>query len=131
MESRFTRCITRTKSGGWRGMERAGRRRSIHRIKLAEQLVETLHTKFKPEQYHDEFQERMRKLVEAKAKGKKIAVEPPRKKGRIIAIMEALKKSLTRESRIVKPGQKLAPPVSIATGKRRGAGAGAKTHRRK
>ncbi len=65
---------------------------SPQEVKLAEQLVQTLATKFKPEQYHDEFQERMRKLVEAKAKGKKIAVEPARHKGRIIDIMQALKK---------------------------------------
>jgi len=64
-------------------------------MKLAEQLVENLTADFKPQDYHDEFQARLRTLVEAKAKGRKIAVPEHHPRGRVIDIMDALKKSLS------------------------------------
>jgi len=100
-------------------------------LKLAEQLVKTLETKFKPERYHDEFQERMRKLIEAKAKGKTVSAQPAKQKGKIIDIMQALKKSLSSEPRILKPGQRAPAPVSITKGQKHRAGAGRKMHGRK
>ena len=63
-------------------------------IKLAEQLVETLSAPFKPEQYHDEFQERLRALVEAKAHGRGIVKAPAPKRAPVVDIMQALKQSL-------------------------------------
>src|SRR5579871_1716686 len=63
-------------------------------IKLAEQLVGTLAQDFKPEQYHDAYQERLRELIEAKRKGRTIAAEPARPEPKVIDMMEALKKSL-------------------------------------
>lgn len=63
-------------------------------IKLAEQLVETLSTKFKPEDYHDTFQEQLRALIDAKQKGKTFVEQAAPKQAAIIDMMEALKKSL-------------------------------------
>ncbi len=63
-------------------------------VKLAEQLVESLSQDFKPEQFHDKFQENLRALIEAKQKGKTVAAEPKPAPGRVIDMMEALKKSL-------------------------------------
>jgi DNA end-binding protein Ku len=63
-------------------------------VKLAEQLVENLSAQFKPESYHDEFQERLSALIEAKLKGKTIAPTPAKGRAPVIDIMEALKKSL-------------------------------------
>ena len=63
-------------------------------VKLAEQLVETLVAHFKPQEYHDVFQERLRALVEARAKGQKITIPQEHHRGRVIDIMDALKKSL-------------------------------------
>jgi DNA end-binding protein Ku len=63
-------------------------------IKLAEQLVETLSEDFKPEKYHDRFQERLRQLLEAKMKGKTITVEKEPARAPVIDMMEALKRSL-------------------------------------
>lgn len=63
-------------------------------VKLAEQLVQTLAQDFEPEQYHDTYQERLHELIEAKRKGRTIAVEPAPRQGKIIDMMEALKKSL-------------------------------------
>jgi DNA end-binding protein Ku len=63
-------------------------------IKLAEQLVDSLSQDFKPEQYHDKFQENLKALIEAKQKGKTIVAEHKAGPTRVIDMMEALKKSL-------------------------------------
>jgi DNA end-binding protein Ku len=63
-------------------------------IKLAEQLVESLAEDFKPQQYHDTFQERLKALIEAKREGKTIVEEERPKRAPVIDMMEALKRSL-------------------------------------
>jgi DNA end-binding protein Ku len=74
-------------------------------VKLAEQLVQSLTAPFKPEQYHDEFQEQLNALIQSKLKGKAVSVpEKPGKKAPVIDMMEALKRSLARES--AQPGPK-------------------------
>jgi iron-sulfur cluster repair protein YtfE (RIC family) len=61
---------------------------------LAEQLIETLSEDFKPEQYHDIFQDQLRALVEAKQKGKTIHEKSAPPRAKVIDMMDALKKSL-------------------------------------
>jgi DNA end-binding protein Ku len=68
-------------------------------IKLTEQLIGTMMQPFKPGQYHDEFQDRLRKLVEAKRRGQKVEVEEAAKRAPVIDMMEALKKSLASRSK--------------------------------
>jgi hypothetical protein len=63
-------------------------------IKLAEQLVESLSTDFDARQYHDEYQQRLRALIEAKSKGRQVAVVAEPRRAPVIDIMQALKKSL-------------------------------------
>jgi len=63
-------------------------------VKLADQLVETLSAPFKPEAYKDEFQERLNELIQAKLKGKTVAVAPKTARAPVIDMMQALKKSL-------------------------------------
>lgn len=63
-------------------------------LKLARQLVENLSTSFQPEKYHDEYQQRLKALIESKRKGRKVAAAPPRKLAPVIDMMEALKKSV-------------------------------------
>lgn len=73
-------------------------------IKLAEQLVDTLSEDFHLEKYHDEFQERLKHLIEAKQKGKAVAAEPKPHRAPVIDMMAALKKSLeTAGGRSKKP----------------------------
>jgi DNA end-binding protein Ku len=67
-------------------------------IKLAEQLVESLSEKFQIRKYHDEFQTRLRDLIESKKKGQVAAAETtshPRR-APVIDMMAALKKSLEK-----------------------------------
>lgn len=66
-------------------------------VKLAEQLVENLSEEFHIQKYHDEFQERLHALIEAKRKGHETASESPQpRRAPVIDIMTALKKSLER-----------------------------------
>jgi DNA end-binding protein Ku len=68
-------------------------------VKLTEQLIATLTQSFKPEQYHDEFQERLRRLIEAKQHGKTVEIgAESTKRAPVIDMMTALKKSLAATS---------------------------------
>lgn len=63
-------------------------------VKLAEQLVESLSEPFRFGNYHDEFQERLKALIEAKQKGREVRSAPEPQRARVIDMMAALKKSL-------------------------------------
>jgi DNA end-binding protein Ku len=68
-------------------------------VKLTERLIESLTEPFKPKQYHNEFQEKLKKLIEAKPHGKSVEIgEQQLKRAPVIDIMTALKKSLTATS---------------------------------
>jgi len=63
-------------------------------LKIAEQLIDSLATDFKPSKYHDDYREQVMQLVEKKAKGEKIIVKPkteerPSKGTDLIAALEA------------------------------------------
>jgi len=63
-------------------------------LKLAEQLISQLTEPFNPKQYHNEFQERLKKLIAAKQQGKSIEIGAEPKRAPIVDLMTALKKSL-------------------------------------
>lgn len=67
-------------------------------LNLTEQLIGNLTEPFKPKQYHNEFQARLRKLIEAKKQGKSIEVASETTKAPVIDMMTALKKSLAANS---------------------------------
>jgi DNA end-binding protein Ku len=62
--------------------------------KLARQLIESLEAPFDAKKYHDEYQERLKSLIEAKLQGKEVAVTPNPQLAPVIDLMEALKKSI-------------------------------------
>jgi DNA end-binding protein Ku len=68
-------------------------------VKLTEQLVAGMTEPFKPKQYHNEFQEKLKKLIAAKQHGKSVEItgEGPRR-APVIDMMSALKKSLAATS---------------------------------
>lgn len=89
-------------------------------IKLAEQLIETLSEDFKPQQYHDTFQDQLRELVEAKQKGRTITEKKsgaPRAK--VIDMMDALKKSLREAEQTPKRRRTSGEPVPAVRSIRR------------
>lgn len=63
-------------------------------VKLAEQLVENLSEPFRLSKYHDEFQDRLKALIEAKQKGREVTAAPESHRAPVIDMMAALKKSL-------------------------------------
>ncbi len=63
-------------------------------VKLAQQLVESLAAEWDPKKYHDEYQARLKGLIEAKLAGKEITETPQPQLAPVIDLLEALKKSL-------------------------------------
>jgi DNA end-binding protein Ku len=73
-------------------------------VKLAQQLVETLSEEFRLAKYHDEFQARLKALIEAKQEGREVAEAPHPHRAPVIDMMTALKKSLETSSARKAPG---------------------------
>jgi len=63
-------------------------------VALAEKLVEGLAADFDPSKYHDEYQGRLKELIEAKREGQTVQAEAPKKRAPVIDLMQALQKSL-------------------------------------
>jgi DNA end-binding protein Ku len=79
-------------------------------VKVAHQLIEALADKWDPKKYHDEFQENLKKLIQAKLEGGAVAeVEKPKKLAPVVDLMSALKQSLAQTE-----GRK--KPATAATG---------------
>ncbi|MFI2433336.1 Ku protein [Streptomyces sp. NPDC018693] len=84
-------------------------------LDTARQLIEALTVDWHPEDYHDTYEERVRQLVEAKAKGEEIVTEEAAPEATdVIDLMDALRRSV-EQSRTRKGGKR----------KRRKAGKGA------
>ncbi len=64
-------------------------------INLGEQFAKALVKPFRPQEFHDEYQARVKQLIESKAKGKAAPKqEQPKHMAPVIDLMSALKKSL-------------------------------------
>jgi DNA end-binding protein Ku len=65
-------------------------------LKLAEQIIDALASDWEPTRYHDTYTEQMRELIEAKAKGEDVTVEPDEEapSAEVIDLMAALQASL-------------------------------------
>lgn len=74
----------------------AGRKLEPREREMAQQLVEALADEFEPERYQDEYRNRVMELIEAKASGKTIKLEPVRRKPRPESLTTALEQSLKR-----------------------------------
>src|SRR6266446_2692408 len=74
-------------------------------LELAQRLIEELSNKeFKPDQYHDEYRDRLLEVVESKVEGKEItSIGPQEQRAQVIDLMDALKQSL--ENRVPKEGR--------------------------
>jgi DNA end-binding protein Ku len=64
-------------------------------LKMAEQLIESLSAQFQPEKFHDEYREQVLQLIERKAAGEEIAVQPQAEEpAEVPDLMAALEASL-------------------------------------
>jgi DNA end-binding protein Ku len=81
-------------------------------VQLAEQFINQLTAEFQPEQYKDEYQDRVLKLIETKQAGEAIVGAQPerRRLAPVIDLMDALKKSIEQR------GGAAPAPVEAAAG---------------
>jgi DNA end-binding protein Ku len=77
-------------------------------MEIAERLIDSLTTKWKPEKYEDTYRKRVLKLVKDKAKGKEIVVEPEAKPAPVTDLLAALEASVkaARGKRSAKPARR-------------------------
>jgi DNA end-binding protein Ku len=95
-------------------------------IDLAEQFIRQLTAKFEPEQYKDEYQQRVLDMIETKRAGQVVTGQPQKPKlAPVIDLMEALKKSIAERGSaaaaapasapaLVEPSKKKAPKSAPA-----------------
>ncbi|MCS7163604.1 MAG: Ku protein [Thermodesulfovibrio sp.] len=76
-------------------------------LEMAKRIIENLSGKFVPEEYKNEYREKLMKLIKAKAEGKEFKLEVKEEKAKVISLMEALKQSLM-ETEIPKKEQAVA-----------------------
>jgi DNA end-binding protein Ku len=67
-------------------------------IDLAKKLIDTLAAPFQPKQFHDEYRDRVEKLIETKRKGQKVTPITQPKRAPVVDLMEALQQSLAQSS---------------------------------
>lgn len=65
-------------------------------LNMAKQLIDAMDGEFKPEQYKDEYQERLRNMIEKKIEGQEIVAPKQETGSNIIDLMDALKASLDK-----------------------------------
>lgn len=70
---------------------------SQEELNMAKTLINSMNNPFNSEQYKDEYQEKLKSLIETKIQGKEV-VEQKEDSGKIIDLMEALKKSVEKET---------------------------------
>jgi DNA end-binding protein Ku len=64
-------------------------------VEMAQQLIESLTSDFDPQKYHDTYRERVLEMIEAKAEGQEIAVQPAEEEAAPVPdLMAALEASL-------------------------------------
>jgi DNA end-binding protein Ku len=66
-------------------------------LELATRLIETLTATFRPEQYHDEYQENVKRLVEQKQKGQKVKSIAKPRVAPVVDLVQALQRSLNQQ----------------------------------
>jgi DNA end-binding protein Ku len=105
---------------GIRELEFADARAKPSEVKLARQILDSFESDRPLTDYHDEYEDALRKMIAAKAHGKAIAAPPRERPAHVVNLMDALRQSLDQ----VKPDRK--PP---ARAPRRRGGARVLKHR--
>ncbi len=69
---------------------------SEQELNMAKLLINSMDTPFNPEKYKDEYQAKLRELIETKISGKEVVAAEPVSAGKVIDLMEALKASVEK-----------------------------------
>jgi DNA end-binding protein Ku len=88
-------------------------------LKMAQALISSMDTPFDPAGYKDEYQGKLKELVEAKIAGKEVVAAKPEQAGNVINLMDALKASIEKQNE--EKGIKEAKPAARRTNKKKGA----------
>src|SRR5690606_21035577 len=67
---------------------------SDRELSIAEQLIDSMATEWEPERYRDTYRERVLELIQRKAEGEEVVVEPEAETPQVVDLMEALRKSV-------------------------------------
>src|SRR2546421_9262369 len=96
-------------------------------VDMARQLIESLSSDFEPDKYHDTYRERVLEMIEAKAEGQEVVVQPVEEPKEVPDLMAALEASVAAAKEGKSGGAKAGPG-----GRKRGSqnGGGKKTARR-
>lgn len=76
---------------------------SDEELNMAKVLINSMDTPFDPSKYKDEYQTRLRTLIETKISGKEIVAAEPDKESKVIDLMEALKASVDKAKKDKEP----------------------------
>ncbi|HOT21469.1 MAG TPA: Ku protein [Sedimentibacter sp.] len=69
---------------------------SKQELDMAKLLINSMDTPFDPSKYKDEYQVKLRELIEAKISGREVVAAEPESAGKVIDLMEALKASVEK-----------------------------------
>ncbi len=72
-------------------------------LNMAKMLINSMDTPFDPSQYKDEYQVKLRQLIETKISGKEIVAPQSESPGKVIDLMEALKASVEKAKKDKEP----------------------------
>lgn len=90
-------------------------------LKMAQVLISSMDTPFDPAQYKDEYQNKLKDLIETKIAGKEVVAAKPEKAGNVINLMDALKASIEKQKDGKMTDDKENKPVAKRTNKKKGA----------
>ena len=86
-------------------------------LDLARHIVETKSGHFKPQEFEDHYEHALKDLIEKKAKGEKIEAPKEQPTGKVINLMDALKRSVQAEGG--KPARAPAPRAAAPKGRKK------------
>lgn len=94
-------------------------------LKLIEQLIKQKKTEFKPDKFHDHYREALRELIDAKMENREPEYDEEKPVGKVVNLMDALKKSLgsagasSKKSPAKKSGKAKVVPIKKPAAKAR------------
>jgi DNA end-binding protein Ku len=68
-------------------------------LAMAKTLINTMNTPFDPSKYEDEYQSKLKDLIETKIAGKEVVAEQPEQANNVISLMDALKASVEQNKK--------------------------------
>lgn len=90
-------------------------------LKMAQVLINSMDTPFDPAQYKDEYQGKLKELIETKISGKEVVAPTPERAGNVINLMDALKASIEKQNDGKVNKDKEDKPGAKRTNKKKGA----------